>query len=247
MDLIAHALSHVGRRSNNEDSFCLAPELGLFAVADGMGGYQGGEVASKLTVEYLQDFVAYAQRDPTGTWPCKEDRRLPMLENLVQAAALRAHQAIVERRKGELAQMGSTVVMMLFDGARLAIGHVGDSRIYRSRNGVLTRLTRDHSLYEELVASGMKPGPRGEFPYRNQITRALGIDLAHRAETASPALQVGDTYLLCSDGLSEPLSESRIGEILARPSIDRACDDLVHEAYEAGGTDNITALVIRAQ
>lgn len=247
MDLTSHAVSHVGRRSNNEDAFCVAPELGLFAVADGMGGYHGGEVASALAVERLRDFVARAQRDPEGTWPCKEDRRRPLLENVVRAAVLCAHRAIAERREGALAQMGATVVVLLFDGARLAVGHVGDSRLYRLRGGALSRLTRDHSVYEELLAAGLAPGARADFPYRNQITRALGIDAAHLAETSSPEVQRGDTYLLCSDGLSEPLPEARLGALLGGPSVQQACERLVRAAYEAGGSDNITAVVVRVE
>ncbi len=246
MHLDSAAATHVGRRKNNEDAFCLAPSLGLFAVCDGMGGYEGGEVASALAVEALEAFVARAQRDPDGTWPCKQDRKRTLLENVLKAAALEAHRAIAQKRHGPLNQMGSTVVALLFDGARLAIGHVGDSRLYRLRDGVLTRLTRDHSLYEELVAQGHALGERAEFPYRNQITRALGLEGANVAETACAELRPADTFLLCSDGLSEPVREPRLVELLANDSVEEACASLVREAYAAGGTDNITAIVVRA-
>jgi serine/threonine protein phosphatase PrpC len=246
MHLDSAAATHLGRRKNNEDAFCRVPSLGLFAVCDGMGGYEGGEVASALAVEALERFVAKARRDPEGTWPCKEDKKRTLLENVLKVAALEAHRAIAARREGALSQMGSTVVAMLFDGARLAIGHVGDSRLYRLRDGVLTRLTRDHSLYEELLERGGSPGERADFPYRNQITRALGIEDSHAADTACPELRAGDTFLLCSDGLSEPVAEPRLAELLARPRLQDACDALVREAYEAGGTDNITAVLARA-
>lgn len=246
MELISAGTSHVGRRDNNEDALCVAPELGLFAVSDGMGGYEGGEVASALTVEAVRGFVEHTQRDPEGTWPCKEDRRRTFLENVLTAAALAAHQAVAQRREGRLGQMGATLAALLFDGRRLAVGHVGDSRVYRLRGGVLEALTRDHSAYEELRAAGLFEGPRSAFAFRNQITRALGLEGSHRADTTSHELQAGDVFLLCSDGLSEPVGEAQLAALLADESVERACARLVQAAYDAGGTDNITAVVLRA-
>jgi serine/threonine protein phosphatase PrpC len=240
----AVGISHVGRRKNNEDRLCIEPSLGLYAVADGMGGYEGGEVASRLTVDELSGFVARNRRDPGGTWPCKEDKKRSFQENLLSAGVMVAHQAIVAGRVGVLDQMGSTVVAVLVEAGRLTFAHVGDSRLYRLRDGKLEQLTRDHSVWAEMEAHGMA-GARENFPYRNQITRALGTNVA-RPDVATLELQRGDTFLLCSDGLYDPLEAARLGELLSKP-LGEASEALVQAAYDAGGTDNITAVLLRAE
>jgi serine/threonine protein phosphatase PrpC len=237
-------MSHIGRRKNNEDRLCVLPELGLFAVADGMGGYEGGEVASALTIEQLSDFVQRNRRDPAGTWPCKEDKKRSFVENLLAAGVMVAHQSICAQRQGVLEQMGSTVVAAIVDSGRLCFAHVGDSRLYRLRNGTLEALTRDHSVWAELEAQGMA-GAREDFPFRNQITRALGTNAA-RADTGSAELLAGDTYLLCSDGLYDPLAPEVIAPLMGLP-LDEAAQALVKAAYDAGGSDNISLVLIRSQ
>jgi PPM family protein phosphatase len=239
MNVTATAFTVAGRRPNNEDSYLVSRELNLYAVADGMGGYAGGEVASRLTVEQLEAFIARNRRDAAGTWPCKEDKKLSFTENLLRAGLRRAHDAISAQRHGELEHMGSTVVAVLIDGNRATLGHVGDSRIYRLRDGTLSQLTRDHSLWAEMEAAGMKPGERGGFPHKNVITRALGIDTAHRPDLVTLELQPGDRFLLCSDGLHDPLGEPELRKLMAGD-----CAGIVRAAYDAGSSDNITAVLI---
>lgn len=148
-------LSIVGRRANNEDALLVRPGLGLFVVADGMGGYEGGEVASATVVEALAGFVARNDVDPDGTWPVRERGDLGPLEMLVEASLRVADREVKAKKHGVLSRMGSTAVLALFRGARVVIGHVGDSRVYRLRDGELARLTEDHSVAAELARSGM--------------------------------------------------------------------------------------------
>jgi len=238
----AVGLTDVGRRKNNEDRLCVLTELGLFAVADGMGGYEGGEVASRLAIDELSEFVARNRRDPSGTWPCKEDKKRSFSENLLAAAVMVAHQTIVAQREGKLEQMGSTVVAAMLDAGRLCFAHVGDSRLYRLRDGQVEQLTRDHSVWAELEAQGLA-GARAEFPFRNQITRALGTNVA-RPDVAAVELRAGDTFLLCSDGLYDPLSAEQLAPLMALP-LAEAAEALVKTAFDAGSHDNITAVLVR--
>jgi serine/threonine protein phosphatase PrpC len=217
----------VGRRSNNEDAFCVEPGLGLFAVADGMGGHEGGEVASHLVVDALREVFASAGHSGEITWPVRGARR-------------RA------RRAGSLAQMGSTVVALAVRPGGAAVAHLGDSRLYRLRRGALAQMTRDHSLYAELAAASPESlPPRERFPHGNIITRAVGAAGDGAPEVAALAIEPGDSYLLCSDGLSEPVPPARLAELLAWRSASEACVALVQEAYRRGGRDNITAVVVR--
>lgn len=220
-----------------------ASQLGLFVVADGLGGYEGGEIASKLTTRTLEEFIAENRRDPQGTWPIREVKTRTYEENLLAAAGVAAHEEILAQKEGRLSQMGSTVVAALLKGNLLTVMHCGDSRIYRLRDGAVLALTRDHSLWAEMEAAGVA-GPRSEFAYKNQITRALGLNGHAKCDVATHQVESGDVYLLCSDGLYDPLDDARLraGLELA-PS--EAVDDLSRAAYELGSADNITAIVIR--
>jgi PPM family protein phosphatase len=237
------ALSHVGRRPNNEDNFCAEPQLGLFAVADGMGGYEGGEVASRLTVESLVRFFRREAADGECTWPFGLDRALSLGENRLQVAVRLAHAEVAAQKTGPLAQMGSTVAALAIAGGDAVIGHVGDSRVYRLRGGVLEQLTRDHSLWAELQAAGATVPSKEECGYGNVITRALGMESGARPDLRREPLRSGDVYLLCTDGLTEKLSDVRIAELLRRP-VREACTALVEEAFAGGGRDNITVVVV---
>lgn len=244
MNLLSHAITTTGRRSNNEDNLCDVPALGLFAVADGLGGYEGGEVASALTVETLQRFVERNRRDPGGTWPCKEDKKKSLSENLLRAAATEAHLAIMDKRAGRLGQMGSTIASMLIVEQHAAIAHVGDSRVYRLRNRVLEPLTRDHSVYAEMLAAGRDLPPRHDFPFKNQITRALGLTGNSNADTSVTDVCIGDRYLLCTDGLYDPFENDALAVLLHEGAPAACCKKLVETAFEKGSADNITAVVI---
>jgi serine/threonine protein phosphatase PrpC len=239
------AVSFVGRRQNNEDSFLAEPSHGLFVVADGMGGYEGGEVASRLAVDTLADFYAREAEDGERTWPFGLDKARTLDENRLGCAVRLAHAEVRARRQDRLAMMGTTVVALQLAGRRAVVAHVGDSRLYRLRGGSIEQLTRDHSLYAELVAAGGNPGPKAESGIGNIVTRALGMDGDVRADTGVVELAVGDVFLLCSDGVTETLDDARLAELLSLPSAQVACSAVVDEAFARGGRDNITAVVVR--
>lgn len=257
MRIQSSAYSDVGRRSNNEDSHLVAPELGVFAVADGMGGYEGGEIASRTAVDTLRAFYQRHHDDADATFPFRLDRSRTLDENMLCAAVRLAHRAIAARRVGRLHSMGSTVAALSVDQAasRATLAHVGDSRIYRLRGGRLEQLTRDHSLYEEVRAAGLHSGSKKDFAYPNVITRALGLGEQAEPDVTTVAVQPGDVFLLCSDGLTEPFDEAALLDVLrAAPGAQEAADPagegdsaqiLVEAALAAGSKDNITAVVLK--
>ncbi|HEU0036695.1 MAG TPA: protein phosphatase 2C domain-containing protein [Kofleriaceae bacterium] len=241
MQLDAFALSVPGRRSNNEDAVCARPELGLFVVADGLGGYDGGEVASALAIETISELVRRTACDADVTWPYKLDPARSLVENEVIVATRLADERIHARRHGALEQMGSTVAVLKIERGHAVIAHVGDSRVYRLRGGALAQLTIDHSLVSEMIAAGMQPD--ASFPWRHVITRALGMAKAE-PDVQLAAIQPGDVFLLCSDGLYEGLADNAIAALLELPA-EEACHALVRAAYEGGSRDNISAVVVR--
>lgn len=241
MQLDAFALSIAGRRANNEDAICSHPELGLFVVADGLGGYDGGEIASELAIDSIHELVRRTAGDADVTWPYKLDPRHSLPENEVLVATRLAGDRIHARRTGVLEHMGSTVAVLRFAGGNAVIGHVGDSRVYRLRDRELVQLTIDHSLVAQMIAAGMQPD--AAFPWRHVITRALGMPAADADVTTEP-VRAGDTFLLCSDGLYEPLEPDEMAVLLGAPP-EAACRALVDAAYEGGSRDNISAIVVR--
>ncbi|MCC6998649.1 MAG: serine/threonine-protein phosphatase [Deltaproteobacteria bacterium] len=226
------AASHVGRRDNNEDALCVAPEHGLFAVADGMGGYAGGEVASAIVAHTLQRWFA----NPPGDAGSGVE--------LVTSAVRQAHDDVRAKKVGALAEMGSTVAALVVRDGHAVIAHVGDSRVYRLRDGELAQLTCDHSLAEEMRAAGGHVG--ADFPYRNVITRAIGMREGARVDVVVSSLEAGDVFLLCTDGLTEGLGDDELAALLTAPPL-TAAPALVRAAYDAGGRDNITAVVVRVR
>lgn len=235
--------SHIGRRPHNEDAFCVLPELGLFVVADGLGGQEGGEVASRCVVDTFAGFGLRLEQDRDSTWPTVPDPTRSREENLLSACSALAQRNLQAQRVGRLRDMASTVVALAVSEHGAAVAHVGDSRLYRLRAGTLESLTRDHSLIEELREAGMTP-PGGPGGWRHLITRALGTD---NAEPTVQRLRTepGDVFLLCSDGLYEPLGQEGLLRRMTLSSAREVCDTLVADAYEAGGKDNITAVVLR--
>jgi len=249
----ASGATHIGRRKSNQDAYCISDQLGLYAVADGMGGYQGGEIASQLALDTLREFFLRNLEDNEATWPFAYDKQLSLAENMVDVAVRLANAAIAAQRKGALAKMGTTLAMLQISPApppgsqtprRVVIGHLGDSRVYRYRDGKCDQLTLDHSLYEQLKASGAKVPTLEEFPHGNVITKALGIEPKQRPDLSVEVLLPGDRFLLCSDGLTGPLSDAKIATYLAIQEPHKACQALVQAAYDAGGKDNITAVLV---
>ncbi len=204
----------------------------MLLVADGMGGHRGGEVASSMTVDTVRDFFA-SETGPAGEF--------------VMSALQLANTHVYDRAStdGQLAGMGTTAVALLFDESREAwVGHVGDSRCYRLRDGVMTQLTDDHSVVGELVRRGqLTPDEARVHPQSNEILRAIGTQPDVVVDVQSVDVQPGDRYLLCSDGLSGMITDDEIAEVLASQAPQEAVRTLIDRANEAGGTDNITVQI----
>ncbi len=266
MPLTFSAATHVGvRREINEDSFCARPDLGLFAVADGVGGHDAGEVASRAAIDSLvkaiEETRGWTERSP---WPFDYQAALGVDGNRLNWALhqanlrLRAEGAGARGRAG----MATTVAAVLVESGQAGvrepiggatIGHVGDSRVYRWRAARLDRLTRDHSWVEEQVQAGLISETEAwRHPRRNLLTRALTGGEDPASEFGWAPLRPDDTILICSDGLSGVLTDAQIAEILAQGAPDPAgpgaggnvCDALVHAANLSGGPDNITVIVV---
>ena len=239
MRLRSFAGTDVGRvRSGNEDSYFCGRTV--FAVADGLGGHQGGEVASAAAVEPLtaldgRDFATPAEA----------------AEALAGAIA-EANSAILERAAADpsLWGMGTTVTAAAAAGALLQLAHVGDSRAYLLRDGTLDQRTTDHTVVGELVRRGrLTPAQAAIHPERSILTRAVGLDPRVPVDTPDPIdLHPGDQVLLCSDGLTEAVPDPQIAEILStHPDGNAACTALIDAANDAGGPDNITVVLLRAE
>ena len=218
------------RRANEDSVLARSP---LFVVADGMGGAQAGEVASKIAVEAFQRGL------PSGTEPELE------LAELAQEANSRIHE--LSHENAEQAGMGTTLTAVYVGESEIAIAHVGDSRAYCLRDGELLKLTDDHSLVDELIRQGrLTPEEAVEHPQRSVITRALGPEGTVEVDTRSFRARAGDVYLVCSDGLTTMLSEEEIAGLLSsRPTLREAGEALIAAANAAGGRDNITVVLLR--
>jgi len=251
MRAIAAGISDVGlQRDHNEDSFAILKDARLFIVADGMGGHRAGDVASRLATESIVDFFRAAAVEGY-TWPFPFDTRLSDEENRLLCGIRIANRQIIERstRSRECQGMGTTVVGALFSPTRgkMYIGHVGDSRAYRVRQGEIQQMTRDHSLVNDylLAMPELTEEQRSELP-KNVITRALGMQEQVAVDIQTDEAAVGDCYILCSDGLSGMVEDREILDIVSTtPDLEVACRRLVAMANEHGGEDNITALIVR--
>jgi protein phosphatase len=222
------------KRRRNEDTFVLEPPL--FAVADGMGGAQAGEVASRLAAAAFREFHEADELAP--------DER-------VRALVQEANRRIFDRARSdaEASGMGTTVTAAILEGGQVTIGHVGDSRAYRLHDGQLEQLTEDHSLVADLMRSGrLTPEEAEAHPQRSVITRALGTDPEVDVDTMAVETSPGDVFLLCSDGLTTMVSDEDILELLARSgSLDAAAKALVKAANRGGGEDNITVVLFSVE
>jgi PPM family protein phosphatase len=244
------ARSDPGRvRGNNEDSFRLVPEIGLFVLSDGMGGLEAGEVASRLAVETVVEHCEQAEADPSLAVFGKHIEGVSETCNRMASAVRLANTAIYEnaKNKGGKAAMGATIVVVRFIEDRACIAHVGDSRAYLLRAGQFDQLTEDHSFVADQVRRGMlteEEASRSKM--HNVLTRALGIDPQVDVDVTEELLMDGDTYLVCSDGLFRELSNAQITGVLAETDDpQRAASRLVDMANQAGGGDNITVIVLR--
>jgi protein phosphatase len=257
--VVSAALTDLGlRRAANEDSFVLRPGLGLYVVCDGMGGHAAGEVASRVAADTIEEFVQFT--DGAGasfTWPFAFNPDWGTDGNRLVSAFLLANRAIAQRVVDEpaLRGMATTAVCLLLSPQSPApsvvpalFAHVGDSRAYLWRGGDLDQVTRDHSWVEEQMTLGvLSEAEARQHPWRNLVTRALAGAEEPRVELTPINLEPGDRVILCSDGLTSPLTNAVIGEIMARTPMGRPgelCQALIDAANGAGGPDNITVIVI---
>jgi protein phosphatase len=234
----------------NEDTLCAQPDIGLYVVADGMGGHAAGEVASRVAVEGIEAFTREtASFDGHRTWPFPYETHLSLNANRLKAAFRIANHRIAAAAadSADLRGMATTACAVLTTGDSAAVAHVGDSRVYLLRSGELRQLTLDHSWVEEQVRAGvMDERAARQHPWRNVVTRALSGGEDPEIDVADVPLKLGDRLLLCSDGLSGVLSAEDIGEKLrAAANLDTICASLVDAANAAGGPDNITVLVLQ--
>lgn len=248
MRVVSAGMTDVGCvRKHNEDNFLIDDELGLYVVADGLGGHAAGEVASQIVIERSSQFVATTLEND-HTWPTAYDAKLTYDGNRLKAALVMSDRAIYDNIQAnpERESMGSTAVACLLHGSGVTIAHVGDSRAYLLRSGVLLPLTRDHSWVAEQIENGfLTPEEARRHPFRNVITQALGnggdLDVVVREVPVEP----GDVLLLCSDGLSGMVYDEELSAILVgAPTLEQAARQMVRRANDNGGEDNITVVLV---
>ncbi|HYO65627.1 MAG TPA: Stp1/IreP family PP2C-type Ser/Thr phosphatase [Archangium sp.] len=242
--------THVGmKRNHNEDNYLILTDENLCCVADGMGGHSSGEIASKIAVEELAEFFRMTSRDEDATWPFKMDKGRNYDENRLATGIKLANKSIFDKASTDQKYkgMGTTIVSVHFTDAAAYVGHVGDSRVYYFRQGVLRQVTEDHSLLNDyLKAKKLTPEEIENFPHKNVIVRALGMKETVLVDVAKVEAQPGDVFLLCSDGLSGMVTDPQMQDILTRTSeLEKACSQLIDMANAAGGNDNVTCVLAR--
>jgi protein phosphatase len=250
MEITAAGETNVGiKRSRNEDNLLQMPEENLFTVADGMGGHSSGEVASQIAVEGIANFFKATRQDEDITWPYKMDKNRSYEENRfimsVKLANLRIFEA--SKREARYRGMGTTIAGMNFVGGEALVAHVGDSRVYRVRDGQLTQLTEDHSLLNDYIkAKKLTPDEIANFPHKNVIVRALGMKETVLVDLSRYPLQAGDIFVSCSDGLNGMVTdEELLATINTTPDLNQAVNTLIDKANAAGGVDNITVIIVK--
>ena len=226
-------------RKNNEDHYLVMDEYGLFAVCDGMGGHKGGDVASKLAVDCLHEYMLNLAADSLSQNPI----------SVLNAAIQKANYLIWLQAQGnlELHEMGTTITAAMIRKKQLAVANVGDSSLYVFRNGKLNKITRDHTLAEKMVADGLlKNEDKKSSGYNHILTRALGIQEEVVIDNFEHQLYKGDLVLLCSDGLTDMLDDNEIETILNQEeNLHKSLNTLLDTALTKGGYDNITIILLR--
>jgi PPM family protein phosphatase len=251
MKISYQAVTDVGRkRKGNEDSLFVNADQNLFVVADGMGGHAAGEVASKVAVDSINEFVCLTGGDEEITWPFGLDENMSYDANRLKTAVRYANRKVLEatKEKAEYEGMATTVAAVLVDGETAIIAHVGDSRVYLASDALLTQLTSDHSWVNEQLQSGIiSPEQARTHPLRNVVTRALGGRADLQVDMAAHDLKAEDMLLLCSDGLTTMVPDEHIARLLNDNDgdIEKGAEALVAEANARGGEDNITVVLLR--
>jgi serine/threonine protein phosphatase PrpC len=233
-------------RDNNEDALTFDAATNLCILADGMGGYNAGEIASGMAVAFI--------RSELGRWLSQAGKHANSREvrRAMEICVENANHSIFNAANSnpQYSGMGTTLVVAVFQGTRLMLGHIGDSRCYRWRAGQLQQITKDHSLLQEQMDAGLiTPEQALTSVNKNLVTRALGVEDSVLLEVNEHRVELGDIYLMCSDGLSDMISDQTIAAILsgAKPSLEQTAKLLVAVANEGGGRDNISVLLVRAK
>jgi len=238
--------THAGRvRPHNEDAISTSPDLGITVLADGMGGYNAGEVASGMATVLLRSSL---EADLLDAPSLRHDKS--KLHALLEARVGDANRAIFQsaQSRAEYAGMGTTLVLALFHENAVTVAHIGDSRLYRLRDSILTQVTRDHSLLQQQIDAGILTVEQAKYSQnKNLVTRALGVEAQVQTEIADYETRDGDLYLLCSDGLSDMVSDDDMCNLLiARGGdIEDAAESLVNMANENGGRDNVSVILVK--
>lgn len=232
-------------RSNNEDTVKCDPALGLAVLADGMGGYNAGEIASDMAATVMLEHLS------RWIWDCEQSQSDLQIRAALDRAAQAANTTVYESANGraEYAGMGTTLVAAMFEARRVWVAHVGDSRAYRLRGGQLEQLSRDHSLLQEQLDAGiLTPEEAAYSMHRNLVTRAVGVEPKVDLEVHAHDLLAGDIALLCSDGLSDMLPDAIIAQVMrAHEALEPMAQALIDAANAAGGRDNIAVILVRAK
>lgn len=251
MKISSEALSDVGRkRKGNEDALAVDEEQRLYVVADGMGGHAAGEVASRIAVESIEEFVTLTAGNQEITWPFGLDETISYDGNRLKTAIRHANRRVLEatRESAELEGMATTVAAVLVEDDVANMAHVGDSRIYLWSGGEMTLLTSDHSWVNEQIQTGViSPEQARSHPLRNVVTRALGGRADLLVDIQSRKMASGEVLLVCSDGLTTMMADHEIAASLEASGGDiaRAARALVDESNERGGEDNITVVLMK--
>jgi serine/threonine protein phosphatase PrpC len=244
-------LTDVGRRRKlNEDNFLVDKESNLYAVCDGMGGHNAGEVASKMAIETLESFIQKSHREKEITWPYGLDVNLSFDGNRLKTAIKLANKKVFKAadNREDYTGMGTTLVAALVSGKTMTVGSVGDSRCYLIRDGKLSQLTQDDSWVSAAWAEGILSADEiDKHPLRNVITKAVGAKDSLDIEVSEHQLQNGDVALVCSDGLHSMINDTQIINAVTPfpPTLQEAAQALINAANEAGGKDNVTVVLIR--
>ncbi len=234
-------------RSHNEDAIAISPQCSFAILADGMGGYNAGEVASSIATSVLKESL---EAQLSGRSWNSRFGRTRRLHQIVAESIAHTNASIIEaaRLEPSYTGMGTTLVTALFHHDKVTIAHIGDSRIYRVRGNEIQQLTRDHSLLQEQIDAGLLTEQDAQFSqHRNLITRAMGVDDTVEVDIQDHTTRQNDIYVLCSDGLSDMLGADEIVDTLARNRLElhASCNLLVEKANANGGKDNISVVLIR--
>ena len=249
MHLAGAGRTDVGRRRDfNEDAFTIDLGTGLLALADGMGGHAAGEVASRIAIETLAEFITATAMHGNINWPYGFDEHLSVSANRIRSAIRLANERIFRTIEShqEMKGMGTTVAAVLLSNGTACVAHIGDSRVYSIRAGSMTQVTSDHSWVNEQVRLGLLSREEAaRHPFRNVITRALGSREEVVPDISEVRVAAGDRLLLCSDGLTSMLDDDEILAALdAFPDdLEAASQDLIERANDAGGEDNVTVIL----